>query len=422
MTTLFDFYKQLKGFVEGHRMINKFKVVGSIEEVDTMNVDARSLFISVESSNISHRLNTNKVTFALFVVDKCLADDQESLVISMQENLFVVGQIQDFILSLDNDVEFEEVSIAQAPNDDYNLTAAVCSFEVDFDKNISCTDESLNSTFQPEIPEVPVTEYGFSPVEISEIFQSTTFGNFAATINYDSYPGGMPVADQGKILKLELIDYAGRKKVLRYTSAIQVAVGEDIRSTFPENVELRVRIWLEDANNPGKRYIKDPVNIEYEEVMFLYGRYMAMVATSSFEIPLGLNFNSTTSVQSQYTLPVMAYARISDVSKHILYEAELMRADSWAGPFTSVYSKSGYIDGLQSNQQDPNVKDLFLMSPQTTPGAYGCSNHTTDLVGRFYILYREQAVDFDGNLTWGAHSVNHNYYTITDSSNALPSC
>jgi hypothetical protein len=84
------------------------------------------------------------------VVDKCLADDQESLVISMQENLFVVGQVQDFILSLDNDVEFEEVSIAQAPTDEYNLTAAVCSFEVDFDKNISCTDESLNSSYVPE--------------------------------------------------------------------------------------------------------------------------------------------------------------------------------------------------------------------------------------------------------------------------------
>ena len=150
MTTLFDFYKHLKGFAEGHRMIEAFKVVGSIEEVDTMNVDSRSLFISVESSNISHKLNTNKVTFALFVVDKCLADDQESLVISMQENLFVVGQVQDFILSLDNDVEFEEVSIAQAPTDEYNLTAAVCSFEVDFDKNISCTDDSLNSSYVPE--------------------------------------------------------------------------------------------------------------------------------------------------------------------------------------------------------------------------------------------------------------------------------
>ena len=150
MTTLFDFYKHLRGFAEGHKMIEAFKVVGSIEEVDTINVSARSLFVSVESSNISHRQNTHKVTFSLFVVDKCLADDQDSLVISMQENLFVIGQVQDFILSLDNDVEFEEVSIAQAPTDEYNLTAAVCTFEVDFDKNISCADESLNSSYVPE--------------------------------------------------------------------------------------------------------------------------------------------------------------------------------------------------------------------------------------------------------------------------------
>ena len=71
-------------------MINKFKVIGSIEEVDTMNVDARSLFISVESSNISHRNNTNTVTFAVFVVDKCWSDDQDSLVISITLRLLYV--------------------------------------------------------------------------------------------------------------------------------------------------------------------------------------------------------------------------------------------------------------------------------------------------------------------------------------------
>ena len=146
MTNLFDFYKELRGFVEGHRMVHNFKVIGSIGEVDTMNVDARSLFISVESSNISHRNNTNTVTFALFVVDKCISDDEESLVSSIQENIFVIGQVQDFILSLDNDVAFDEVTIAQAPTDDYNLTAAVCSFEVEFEKNISCGGDSLNST------------------------------------------------------------------------------------------------------------------------------------------------------------------------------------------------------------------------------------------------------------------------------------
>jgi hypothetical protein len=83
-------------------------------------------------------------------VDKSFSDDEDALVISMQENIFVIGQVQDFILSIDNDVEFGEVTIAQAPSTDYNLTAAVCTFEVDFDKNISCGEDSLNSTYVAE--------------------------------------------------------------------------------------------------------------------------------------------------------------------------------------------------------------------------------------------------------------------------------
>jgi hypothetical protein len=85
------------------------------------------------------------VTFSLFVVDKCISDDQDSLIVSIQENLFVVGQVQDFILSLDNDVEFEEVVVAQAPETEYTSTAAVCSFTVLFDKNIGCGVDSLNT-------------------------------------------------------------------------------------------------------------------------------------------------------------------------------------------------------------------------------------------------------------------------------------
>jgi len=145
MTTLFDFYKELRGFAEGHRMIEFFKVVGTIEEISTMNLDHRSMLISVDSTDIAHQNNMMAVTFSLFVVDKCIADDQDSLIVSIQENLFVVGQVQEFILSLDNDVEFEEVVVAQAPETEYTSTAAVCSFTVLFDKNIGCGVDSLNT-------------------------------------------------------------------------------------------------------------------------------------------------------------------------------------------------------------------------------------------------------------------------------------
>lgn len=266
MTTLFDFYQQLKGFVEGHRMINKFKVVGSIEEVDTMNVDARSLFISVESSNISHRLNTNKVTFALFVVDKCLSDDQESLVISMQENLFVVGQVQDFILSLDNDVEFEEVSIAQAPNDDYNLTAAVCSFEVDFDKNISCTDYSLNSGYVEnkqslffETEEGLVATYKAGTAAVIFAMQDEENGNLSMSIINCIVGLNMFIELSSENSEVHTIE-------LPVSGSTTLIVNEDIDQYFQSSGLLDIRLWQQDGF--GNKYVKTTDPLTYESTSY----------------------------------------------------------------------------------------------------------------------------------------------------------
>ena len=406
-------------------MIRVFKVIGSIEEVDTMNVDARSLFISVESTNISHRNNTSKVTFALFVVDKSFSDDEDALVLSMQENIFVIGQVQDFILSIDNDVEFGEVTIAQAPSTDYNLSAAVCTFEVDFDKNISCGTESLNSSYDQDAFDGSF-EYALCQAQIDQWFQSTTYGTFSLVINYDHISGGVPAAEVGKTLKIELMDYLGRSLIFSRPNQLQTVIAEDIRSTFPENVELRVRIWLEDPNSPpGKRYIKDPANALYEEVMFSYGRYFAMAvpANAYNMVGFGLGYNSTTALTSEYTQEGDALVRRSESTRSIMYEANLMRADTFNGPYTSVYSQNGTIANIPwAGLPDGNIRVLFRISQATTPLAYACSNHTTQLVGRFYLTYKEQIVGFDGNLKWGFESLNHNHYTLTDSSNSLVSC
>ena len=269
MTTLFDFYKQLRGFVEGHRMINKFKVIGSIEEVDTMNVDARSLFISVESSNISHRNNTNTVTFAVFVVDKCLSDDQDSLVISTQENIFVVGQLQDFILSIDNDVEFEEVNIAQAPSDEYNLTAAVCTFSVDFNKNISCTDYSLNSSYITnqqsnffETESGGIGTYKLGTAAIIFAMEDEETGNLSMSIincilGFNLFVELSSTNDEVHIIESPV------------SGSTTLIIDEDINQYFQSSGTLSLKLWQQDES--GNKYIKtiDPETYESSAYNFI---------------------------------------------------------------------------------------------------------------------------------------------------------
>lgn len=400
-------------------MVDFFKVVGSIEDIDFLNLDHRSMFISVESTDLAHQNNMMGVTFNLFLVDKCISDDQDSLVISIQENLFVVGQVQDFILSLDQDVEFNEVVVAQAPETEYTSTAAICTFKVLFDKNLSCGSESLNSNWSG----TQSYSFGYSPIWIESATQSTSFGNLVILLNYDNVPGGMPSEDVGKILKVEVSDYADRKIVFTSPAQTQTLISEDVCSTFPENVELKIRAWLENPNDPNTRYILDPSNKQYQETTMFFGHYIAMLASGTFQLPLGIDFNVNASLQGEYTVNLAAYAKVSSHLKHILYECDVMRAPEWNQTFVSVYSSSGYIDTLTSaNSGNDDEKTLFFVNPQSTPTVYGCSDHTTQLVGRFYLKYREQAVDLNGDLAWGAYSENNNYYTITDANSTLPSC
>ena len=145
MNNLFDFYKAVEDFANRHRMIDSFKVIGSMDELDTENIKHRSMYVSIESTNISRANNYVSVRLNVFVIDKCFSDDQDSQVLATQENIFVLGELQDYILTLGNDVSFDEIVIAQAPETEYTATAAICEAEILFDRTSYCSSlESFN--------------------------------------------------------------------------------------------------------------------------------------------------------------------------------------------------------------------------------------------------------------------------------------
>jgi hypothetical protein len=417
MTNLFDFYKDLKGFVEGHRMIHNFKVIGSISEVDTMNVDSRSLFISVESGNISHRNNTNTVTFALFAVDKCISDDEESLVSSIQENIFVIGQVQDFILSIDNDVDFEEVTIAQAPTDDYNLTAAVCSFEVEFDKNIVCTDYSLDSTYVPQLISQyfegsggVVATFLQADIAIDIITQQGSRGNiFIITEMIDA-------EHYGKDLYVEFTDALGHKKIVSETidSVLNgiVTINENLLSIFSVSAELRVRFWIADA--VGNRYIKNPTTNTYEETLIDFIAYGSNIkprdpAFAGGTVPSGVIVDTTDDVNFSATVTYPYRGFVVGYRDSAEFEFQIVKATNPATVQTTVYNTSGNTSTFLYDY-NPIVT---LQGNQTFIDELDCN-----LVW-FIPKYREKIVARDGSLKWGAFS--YNGYLVVSSS-TLPPC
>jgi hypothetical protein len=88
LTTIYELFEQ---FGTNHSMVSEFKLLNSLDDLD-----------------------------------KVAVDQPLALINSNQENLFVMGQLQDyFIQNLDGEQSFQEVSMRGFSSEDYNITASV---------------------------------------------------------------------------------------------------------------------------------------------------------------------------------------------------------------------------------------------------------------------------------------------------------
>jgi len=125
LVTIYDLFKT---FGEGHSMVNEFKLLNSLDDLETIEVDHRGLYIALEDANISRDEGSPvyDVMFNVVIVDKIPSDDPIALMNSNQENLFVMGQLQDYFQqNLDGEQSFQEVNMRGFSADDYNITSAI---------------------------------------------------------------------------------------------------------------------------------------------------------------------------------------------------------------------------------------------------------------------------------------------------------
>jgi len=125
---LISIYELFEEFGTTHNMLSEFKLLNSIEDLEKIEMGYRGMYIALNDANIS-REDSNPIydiNFDIVVVDRTDKDDSLALINSNQENLFVMGQLQDyFIQNLDGSQSFQEVSMRGFSNDDYNITAAI---------------------------------------------------------------------------------------------------------------------------------------------------------------------------------------------------------------------------------------------------------------------------------------------------------
>lgn len=120
-------------FANNHRMVNDFRYLTDADEVDGLNVDYRTLIVSPSVASIDRLENTPiySISFVIAVIDKCQHSNKYSSILSTQENLFVLGQLQDYIQQATAyDYSFGNVQLTGSTADDYNITAAITDLSV----------------------------------------------------------------------------------------------------------------------------------------------------------------------------------------------------------------------------------------------------------------------------------------------------
>lgn len=128
MNDLLTIYELFEQFGNNHSMVSEFKLLNSLDDLQEVEINHRGLFIALEDANISRDAGNPvyDVNFNIVIVDRVSLNDPVGLINSNQENLFVMGQLQDyFIQNLDGEQSFQEVSMRGFSSEDYNITASV---------------------------------------------------------------------------------------------------------------------------------------------------------------------------------------------------------------------------------------------------------------------------------------------------------
>lgn len=130
MNNLRNLYEALKDFGERHEQVSEFILVKSEAELESREFKYRSMIVMPLEANISREDNspTYYIDFGVVLIDKVPAEKDGALINSIDENIFVLGQLQDHLEQSGYDVEFGNVSLQTDRMDDYNITSSICDF------------------------------------------------------------------------------------------------------------------------------------------------------------------------------------------------------------------------------------------------------------------------------------------------------
>jgi len=132
MNNLTELYKKIKTFADEHNMINEFFVANTEDDLNNREFSFKTLALLLLEANISRDLNSPIYTldFGAIVIDKVGENNDLESIGSSEENLFVIGQLQDYLIQQGYDVSFGDVELVSSMGEEYNITSAMSNFSV----------------------------------------------------------------------------------------------------------------------------------------------------------------------------------------------------------------------------------------------------------------------------------------------------
>lgn len=134
MNNLSAFYDTIKGFCDDHNMVNQFLLLGSERDLEGKEFNYRTFVMIPSRSNVSRDLARPiySLTFDCVILDKCKSEDPLASINSTEENIFVVGQLQDFLIQEGENCYVEDVEVENYITEDTNVTSVYFELTVAF--------------------------------------------------------------------------------------------------------------------------------------------------------------------------------------------------------------------------------------------------------------------------------------------------
>jgi hypothetical protein len=132
MNNLTKLYTDIKDFADRHNMVNEFFLVNTEDELNQRDFNFRSMAFMPIDANISRESNSPVYTldFGVILIDRMIPNDELQSISIAEENLFVIGQLQDFLLQEGYEVDFNDVDIVSSLGEEYNISSAMTTFSV----------------------------------------------------------------------------------------------------------------------------------------------------------------------------------------------------------------------------------------------------------------------------------------------------